>query len=278
MGGWLVVATVLGPAQRVTAVEPFEPVEREEPGWADPVRRWPDPVADTGLGSEETYYWFSRNDQRSLLPVASVERPLRVYVGGDSLSGGPAFGFEELVTVDPTVQFVGEVRLSTGVVTEWYFDWRAHLRDVVANDGYDVVVLSMGGNDAQRFRGHSSEHVGSEAWRARYAGRVASMMEALDRPGRLVIWVGMPAVALEQLTGLPEIVNPLAVAAADGGRRFAFLDASAVVAPNGVFTRFIEGPDGVPLNVREGDGVHYTRAGGELLVDEIMALVAEHSG
>lgn len=252
-----------------------DPVPRE--GWADPTRSWPDPLADTGLGVEATYYRFQRMDGRSLLPVASAERPLSVYVGGDSLSGGPAFGFEALIADDPAYRLTTEVRLSTGVITEWYFDWVAHLREVVSAGGYDVVVLSMGGNDAQRFRGFG-DAVGSPEWQARYQARVADMLAAVDSPGRLVIWLGMPAVSVPALEGLPAVVNPLSAAAAGSGRRFAYADASAVVAPEGVFTRVIVDADGRELEVREGDGIHYTRVGGELLGHELLEIIAGYSG
>jgi hypothetical protein len=246
-------------------------------GWADPSLSWPNPLADTGLDPESTYYRFRRADGESLLPIATAERPLAVYVGGDSLSGGPAFGFKELIEDDPAYRLTKGVRLSTGVITEWYFDWVAHLRDAVSAGGYDVIVLSMGGNDAQRFRSHA-DAVASAEWRARYQARVAEMLAAVDSPARLVIWLGMPAVSLSTLDGLPEVVNPLSAAAAEAGRRSTYVDASAIVAPDGVFTQLIIDADGRELEVREGDGIHYTRVGGRLIGLELLDVIAQHSG
>lgn len=227
-------------------------------------------------GAEEVFYLHNRADQRSLLPPATVERPLHVYVGGDSLSGGPAFGFEELLADDPAYRVTEDVRLSTGVVTEWFFDWPAHLREEVARGPYDVIVLSMGGNDAQRFRG-TTDAVGSEPWRATYRERIELMLRAVDSPGRLVVWVNMPPTSLPRLAGLSDIVNPLAVEATATGHRFVNVDAASIVAPDGVFTRDIEGPDG-PLRVRAGDGVHYTRVGGTVLAKEVLAVIGKFTG
>ena len=253
--------------------------EPNENGWHDPTRVWPDPVSGGSFtGFDEVFYQHARIDGRSLLPGPSIDRPLRIWVGGDSLSGGPAFGFEELLEGDVRYEVTEEVRLSTGVVTEWYFDWVAHLEAVVAEGGYDVVVLSMGGNDAQRFRGHR-DPVGSPEWQERYRERVMRMMAALDRPGRLVVWVGMPPVSVPTLDELPAVVNPLAAAAAGHHARVHYLDAAAVVSPDGSFTRFLPDPDGPgQLKVREGDGVHYTRVGGELLAREILTVIGASSG
>ncbi len=245
-------------------------------GWADPTLKWPDPLGETQLGAEGAYYWFTRADRFSLLPIATAERPLRIYVGGDSLSGGPAFGFELLLEDDPRFELTFDVRLSTGVITEWFFDWRLHLAEVVADGGYDVIVLSMGGNDGQRFSGHT-DAVGSDPWRATYQSRVAEMLSAVDRPGRLVVWVGMPPVTLDRIAELPAIVNPLTSAVAQG-RRSAFLDAAAIVAPGGVFTQTIQDSEGRDRTVRAGDGVHYTRDGGRLLAEQILLMIDQRSG
>jgi len=277
IGRWVVAfaAALAIPAASATWASSQE-AEAEPGGWHDPILSWPDPLGESLLDVEATYYWFTRGDRASLLPAPTAERPLRIYVGGDSLSGGPAFGFELLVDDDPRFELTTDVRLSTGVITEWFFDWRAYLADTVAEGGYDVIVLSMGGNDGQRFSGHR-DLVGSDPWKAMYQARVAEMLVSVDRPGRFVVWVGMPPVTLGKIAELPAIVNPLTEAVARG-RRTAYLDAAAIVAPDGVFTRTVVDEEGRDRTVRSSDGVHYTRDGGRLLADQILDLIDQRSG
>ena len=64
--------------------------------WGAPHHRWPD-LHTSHLGQEKAYYHWSREDRRSLLPAAIETRPLNIWVGGDSLAGGAALGFRELV-------------------------------------------------------------------------------------------------------------------------------------------------------------------------------------
>ncbi|MGY9074436.1 MAG: DUF459 domain-containing protein [Acidimicrobiales bacterium] len=239
----------------------------------DPTRYWPDPVSDiAALGAEERFYWLARSDHASVLESPSLGDPLRIWVGGDSLSGGPAWGVEAKVENDARYELVQDIRKSTGVITEWYFDWRAYVRDEIAPAGFDVVVLSMGGNDAQRFRGFP-ELVGSVEWSAQYSARVAEMIRFLDAPGRVVIWVGMPAVKPPQIAGLPQIVNPLAAEVTSRYRRAFYVDAMNIVSPGNQFVLSMADVDGVERRVRVDDGVHYTVAGGRLVAVDIFSII-----
>ncbi|MFT5530390.1 MAG: hypothetical protein ACI91O_000400 [Candidatus Poriferisodalaceae bacterium] len=244
---------------------------------ADPTRYWPDPLSDiVDLGTEERFYWLTRSDRGSVLEFPSTFDRLRIWVGGDSLSGGPAWGLQAEVSGNVRYDLTQDIRRSTGVVTEWFFDWRGYLRDEVSLGGYDVVVLAMGGNDAQRFGGHP-DRVGSPEWLERYSARIDEMIRSLDAPGRIVIWVGMPAVEPPTIAGLPAIVNPLAEAVTQRYRRAFYVDAMSVISPDNQFQIYLTGPDGVERQVRVDDGVHYTIAGGRLVAAPILQIIEAHS-
>jgi len=241
--------------------------------WADPVLRWPDPLAESQLGTEAAYYWFARGDRRSRLPAATSERPLAVWVGGDSISGGPVYGFRQLIAPDERFVFTADVNISTGIVTDWYFDWVAHMAADVADGPYDVIVLPIRANDQQRFR-RFDERFGEPEWNERYQARVRALVAAAARPGRLVIWVGLPPLGTRFLSPLPSVVNPLAAAAVAEVDGAIFFDSFEIVAVDGSFARRLA-PE--QSNIRTRDGVHYTYYGGLVLAQPILDRIFEHS-
>ena len=258
----------------LSARVPEPPPRHTDDPWADPVLRWPDPLAESQLGVEPTYYWFAREDRRSRLAAATPERPLRVWSGGDSISGGPVYGFRQLIADDERFVFTEDILKSTGVVTEWFFDWVAYMETEVSEGPYDVIVLAMGANDRQRFRGFP-ERFGEPEWNERYRARVRELVAAAARPGRLVIWVGLPPLQPRFFAPLPEVVNPLvqaAVAEVDG---VIYMDSFAVLAVDGEFARWL-GPG--QRNIRTQDGIHYTYYGGVVLTEPILAEIERRSG
>ena len=115
--------------------------------------------------------------------------------------------------------------------------------------------------------------VGSVEWSAQYSARVAEMIRFLDAPGRVVIWVGMPAVKPPQIAGLPQIVNPLAAEVTSRYRRAFYVDAMNIVSPGNQFVLSMADVDGVERRVRVDDGVHYTVAGGRLVAVDIFSII-----
>ena len=244
--------------------------------WADPVLRWPDPLAESQLGTEPTYYWFARDDRRSRLPAPTPNRPLRVWTGGDSMSGGPVYGFRQLIADDERFRFTEDIIKSTGIVTDWYFDWVEYMTTEVADGPFDVIVLAMGANDKQRFRGHP-ERPGEPEWAERYQSGVAELVSAAVRPGRLVIWVGLPPLGTAYLSNLPGIVNPLAAAAVGEFEGAIFVDTYDTLSIDGRYV-FRLGSDHGNRRIRTQDGVHYTLYGGLVLTEPILAEIERRSG
>ena len=260
------------PAAAAAAAAVPAPRLTDDP-WADPVLRWPDPLAESQLGTGPAYYWFARDDRRSLLPAATPQRPLAVWAGGDSISGGPVYGFRQLIADDERFAFTEDIQTSTGIVSDWYFDWLAYMSDVVAEGPYDVIVLAMGANDRQRFRDFP-ELFGEPEWNQRYQARVRTLVAAATRPGRLVIWVGLPPLGTRYLAPLPGVVNPLAAAAVAEVDGAFFFDSSEVLAVDGEFARRLAPGE---RTIRTRDGVHYTYYGGLVLAEPILGQILRHS-
>ncbi len=243
--------------------------------WGEPQGRWPDLLVSE-IGQEQSFYFWSREDHRSLLPEASNSRPIKIWVGGDSLAGGPAVGLRELAKQDSRWIVVEDVRKSTGVVSDWYFDWDTHLHESVADGPYEVIVLSMGGNDWQGFRRGPKEK-GSVEWILEYGDRVSQMSLLLDRPGRLVIWVGIPHFRLPFMVPLPGTVNPITRQIFEQGERSDWIDAAEIVSPDGFWVKTIEDDSGNEITVRTDDGTHYQFDGARLIASAVMNAIEGRS-
>ncbi len=264
-----------GPADESTETDQTEEPPTDPPKIGDPVLIWPDPVNESQLGTDAIYYRYARSDGRSLLRTPTPDNPLRIWVGGDSMAGGASYGLTSLLGGNPNYEVVSDIRKSTGNVAGWFFDWPTHMNNVVAEAGYDVIVLSMGANDKQRFLNIDAE-VGDPTWVELYNASVSALLNAAARPGRLVVYMGLPHMRPPWLHVLPDLVNPLFSNAAEAtlSPGALYVDAASILTPDGVYVRRLAGEEHGNRNVRTGDGVHYTHYGGELvsvpIVEEII--------
>lgn len=209
--------------------------------------------------------------------VPTAEDPLRVLVVGDSLSGqlGPAMadelnGLPAAVTVDEEV--------GTGLARPDVVDWPSRLTEETARIQPEVVVLIFGGNDNQDLRTADGwvyiSHF--DEWKLEYQRRIAQIMNIVSAPGRSVLWVGLPVMDRPKLQAVVPTINELiqAEAAARPGL-VTYVDPNQVLAaPDGSYAAYLPDGNGGQVRVREGDGVHPTRAGAARIARQLLDLFA----
>jgi hypothetical protein len=213
----------------------------------------------------------------------SAEKPLRVWVGGDSMAQvygqSVVAACEERGTLDCTLDY----RISTGLTRPDFFDWPAHLADDVLPTTPEVIVIMFGANDAQGMELASGVHqVRDKAWQDEYRKRVGETMDLLAGDGRLVIWVGQPPMKKADYDERMDILN---VIYADQARRrpwVRFLDSATVLSTDGGYQAYLPDGSGKDELARNSDGIHLTRFGGDRLADATLDLlddaVAEGAG
>ena len=218
------------------------------------------------------------------LRVATPDRPLRLWLGGDSVSQEVGLGLSRLAGETRLFDVVREARPSTGLARPDYFNWPEHLaHDVAPVEGGgvdpDVVVLMFGGNDDQNlpaWRGAPAEMAGSPGWIDQYRRRVGDTMDLLKSPDndRLVIWPGMP---VSQPGTLPNRTAINAVYASEAARRpwVRYVDSSAFLSDAfGRYAPVLGNADGRAREMRASDGIHLSAAGGLRLAHAIYAKLA----
>ncbi len=214
-----------------------------------------------------------RDEREVLLRRPTPAAPLRVWVGGDSMT--QVFG-ESFVTagqdrgdVEPDLDF----RISTGLNRPDYFDWPRHLVDDVLTGSPEVVVIMFGANDGQPIELDDGVHpVRSEAWQDEYARRVGATMDLLAGDGRLTIWVGQPNMRDDDFDERMTILNRIYRAEAAGRPWIRFVDSRDVVSPDG-YSPAVRNRSGDEVVVRQADGIHLTRKGGDRVAAAVMRAI-----
>ncbi len=212
------------------------------------------------------------------LRTPTAESPLRVWVGGDSMS--QVFG-------QSLVAFIGETdlmtstldyRISTGLTRPDYFNWPAHLVTELERLDPEALVIMFGANDAQGIETPEGDIYQplEQGWIDEYRRRVAGTMDLLRDPDgdRIVYWVGQPIMRSagfsERMAGLNAIYQEEAAS-----RPWVrYVDTYSMFANDaGQYEAFLPGLDGRVQDMRQGDGIHLSRAGGDLLARHVLDLI-----
>jgi uncharacterized protein len=211
------------------------------------------------------------------LRTPTAAKPLRLWVGGDSLA--QVFG-QSLVTASART---GQIKprlhyeISSGLSRPDFYDWPGALADDVKAQRPDVVVVMLGANDAQGLvlpGGGVAQDVTDPRWPAEYRRRVGAVMDQLKADGRLVVWVGMPPMRGATFDSRMKIVDQAFAAEAASRPWVTYVDPAPVVGgPGGRFADLVPDGGGTPVEVRQGDGIHLTRAGGDRLAAKVLAVV-----
>jgi len=211
-----------------------------------------------------------RDHDRTERPI-TAEDPLEVLLIGDSLIGTIADGFGRRAEGRETLSWTKDVRISTGLARPDVLDWHRHLERQLAVHDPDVVVLMLGGNDDQSHTGAPDGviHLGQEGWEAEYERRVRELLAIAGQQGRLVVWLGLPAMRADRLERTRTPMRA-AVERAVADTEVVLLDTEPIVSPGGYTARL----DGV--QVRADDGSHLTQDGGDLVAAALDGLLGEH--
>ena len=200
--------------------------------------------------------------------------PLKLWVGGDSLSLSLTVGFGR-VTSPTLVDFTRDTQLSSGLTRKDFLDWPQRLARLLTEDRPDVLVIMFGGNDYQDviFNGQLLERP-SQPWLDFYRTRVAEAMDLLNQPGLQVIWVGQPVMRSDFFsTGMAHL-NEIYRSEAATRTSISYFDTwNLFTDQQGNYTDTIDG-----TLMRESDGIHLTTAGGIRLAQAIWNQVAPRWG
>ena len=214
------------------------------------------------------------------------DNPLRIWVGGDSLAVIPGQSVLEsfpgasegvIQSVRPEVD--GQV--ATGLARPEVFNWPDHLKAETASDP-DVVVLTLGSNDDQALTnapgGGTITQGDAGAWVAEYRRRIGGLMDQIVGEGRTLVLVGIPIVRDGGRNAEYNTINTIfKEEAAKRDDRVLFVDTYPLFTDaDGNYADYLPNDAGELVRYREGDGIHLTRAGGDLVAGEIFRTIDDN--
>ena len=214
------------------------------------------------------------------LRTPTKEDPLRIWVGGDSMS--KVLGEALLRQAGESGFFDAEQdsQLSSGLVRPDFFDWPGKFADLARDDdANEVFVLVFGANDNQGIKtpeGDIFQPEGKdlEGWEREYRRRVAGTMDVLKAEGRLVIWIGQPNMRDEDTAEAMARMSKIYREEAEKRPWVRFFDLWPLfVDGGGKYDPYIKDDDGELKLMRHPDGVHLVREGGEKAARHILDLV-----
>ncbi len=209
--------------------------------------------------------------------------PLRVWVGGDSLSGelGPSLG--TLLAPTGVVQVTVDFKVSSGLHNNDVRDWPTEIANQMTKYSPDVAIFMIGANDAGIVGGDPS------SWEPAYKARLDFVLgELVGDHHRTVYLVGPPPMGSSDLDrgaralGLlmaqeasqrPDVVyvDAYSMFAGPDGGYASRLDLSALAA-SPMFPVQVHG-DLSSVQVRIGDGVHFTDDGATYIAYKVARLL-----
>lgn len=205
-----------------------------------------------------------------IVPRPSKAAPLKLWVGGDSMTQGLGAAVVDEAGDRGTITATLDYRISTGLTRPDYFNWPVHLQDDVLPTRPRVIVIMFGANDAQAMEVDGTPYeVRTPEWQAEYRRRVATTMDLLAGDGRLVIWVGQPNMRKEEFMERMQILDQIYQSEADRRPWVRFVDSRPVLAPDGGYSDYLVAGNGEKELARQNDGIHLTRFGARLLSDAV---------
>ena len=274
-----VVARELILKSRLNEGRPDEPYAELPPIYltADPVSS-PQGSKPKSEG-ELTASLFSPHNDLSALAGKDPEvvKPSRVLLLGDSmmLEGlGPPL--QRALKRNEGLKVFRDGRYGTGLTRLDNFDWLAYFDEILDKYEPDLVILTIGANDAQDMVGDGKRvHLGTEKWNKIYSERASELLNRAKAKKVPVFWVGLPIIGREPLGQRLKAVNALSAGACEAAANCRFWDAWLSVADaKGNYAVYLSGAEGKSIRVRAKDNIHLTESGGRIMADKFLADIA----
>ena len=218
-------------------------------------------------------------DTPPTLRAPTAEKPLRLWVGGDSLSETLSASVKSVFEPTGIFDITTDPRVSTGLTRPDYFNWPEHFaNDVLPVDpttkeeppGFpEVMIVVFGANDSQNIEkdGEILERLTPE-WLDEYRSRVAATMDLLRHKDdeRIVLWVGQPIMGPgSKVKGMDQLDHIYWEEAAKRPWVVYFDSWPFFSDADGNYADQLPSADGTVSGMRQPDNVHFSTPGGNRL-------------
>ncbi len=213
----------------------------------------------------------------------SAANPSKVLIVGDSDAGTFGPYLQTLLDGTGIIETQLDYKVSSGLARPDFFDWPAHIDEILPAVAPDIVVATFGGNDANILRDAAGNDLfgypesNPDGWTAEYEARAGAVMDQLLEGGRTVVWVGIPNDDNPEVTARLVHQDQAAKAAAAERPGVIFIDTwKRFSGRDGNWAEFVIDPrDGQGKDVRADDGFHLNTTGAEILAIDIAQAIRD---
>jgi hypothetical protein len=176
--------------------------------------------------------------------------------------------------IHPTLDF----RISSGLARPDYFDWPAQIHNQLLGRHPAAVVAEFGANDGQNMEVNGKVlPFGSPEWVTEYRARVGAVMDDILAHAPSLFWVGLPVMRSAtfdaRVAQMDEIYKAEAAKRAPAAH---YIDTRALLATSdGKYADYLPDASGKPHLMRQQDGVHLTRTGGDRMAAAVLDVIED---
>jgi hypothetical protein len=226
-------------------------------------------------GSEAILRPNRKKDVRQNFVQPTPERPLRVFVTGDSQA---EFLGQRLIDQAPRglLDVTTVARNGTGLTNPAFFNWEINARQEVETRDLDAVVMAIGDNDGFNVQtpDGSLYNPGDPGWETEFARRVAVVSSVLSSGGqRPVYWVPPPTARDPKFNNIFRIQNRAVERATKAVPALRYVDVYFTL-NRGRYSDDLR-IDGKRVLARQADGIHFSREGAVAPARLILDAMAE---
>jgi len=210
-------------------------------------------------------------------PVFNSTYPLRVFLAGDSLMIEVGHAFTRKAQTLTALDLYRINKVSSGFATPEFYDWPKQLRKTVAEFDPVVTVMMFGGNEKVPITLDDGTKLPpfTDEWKAEYVKRVKAGLEIVTGSGSIVYWIGMPNMKSTKFAETARTFNEMFKQICDEDPLVYYIDAYALFSDeSGTYAASLPDSSGKMQKVREDDGIHFTAAGGDRVVEAVLEMLS----
>lgn len=195
-------------------------------------------------------------------------------------------GDSVLITGDSMMQYIGMIanqnypklglkvldlsKQSTGLLYKKSHNWAQVIKEALAqNQDIRLLVMLIGANDpwGRSINGKFYE-LNSSEWREFYARRVDEIYKIAKDSNVKVLWLSLPCMQKTDYAKKIELLNEIYKSVSEKNGQI-FINTSEYLCQNDNFLTHLN-IDGKRSKIRQDDGIHISKAGSQILADEIL--------
>jgi len=239
------------------------------------------PASHQGKGGERTpgELEFLSEDAGSANPSglaaqAKITLPANVLVVGDSLAVTLAVSLEKAFKDFEGLTMIPKGKIASGLQNPQYYNWEQALSQFMKEYDPQLVIVMMGANDAKYLSldPEAPEPSALEDKRRQiYEARLKKFLSVMDERKVRSYWIGLPVMGDSDLSGKSRALNAIVSRACQGSSHGRFLDTWPLLCDQqGNYAQHIMDNAGHRIRVREGDKIHFSTAGGDIIVKALL--------